>query len=260
MSKPETPVADPRAIGSILLEIGVTLLRSGANSKRVKTNVSRIASAYNFVPHVHVGPTSVSLTLGRQGEQVVFSGTRSTPHRGVDFKCISGISRLSWAVVERPWSFEELRKEVDRLTHLPPYPRWLVLVLVGLAGGAFCLTFGGDILEIGIAFGATVLGLFLRQELVRRRFNPYLCTFTSALGASLFTGLFLKAGINIRVEHAFATCVLFLIPGVPLINAFTDLIDGNILSGVDRGVNAFIHSLAIAFGLSAGMLLASVHV
>jgi uncharacterized membrane protein YjjP (DUF1212 family) len=259
MNKQETPVGDPKTFGSILLEIGITLLRSGANSKRVKTNVSRMASAYHFIPHVHVGPTSVSVTLGRKGEHAVFSGTSSTPLRGVNFKIVSGISRLSWAVVEKPWSFDELRKEVDRLTNLPPYPRWLVLLLVGLAGGAFCLTFGGDVPEICIAIGATVLGLLTRQELTKRHFNPYLGTFASALAASLFTGLFLKAGMDIVVEHAFATCVLFLIPGVPLINAFTDLIDGNIVSGVDRGVNAFIHSLAIAFGLSAGMLLLSVH-
>jgi len=69
------------------------------------------------------------------------------------------------------------------------------------------------------------------------------------LVASLFTATFHQAGLGMSLEHAFSTCVLFLIPGVPLINAFTDLLDGNILNGMVRGVNALLFALAIAFGL-----------
>jgi uncharacterized membrane protein YjjP (DUF1212 family) len=42
---------------------------------------------------------------------------------------------------------------------------------------------------------------------------------------------------------------------VPLINCFTDLIDGNILNGLIRGINALMFALAIALGLLAAMLI-----
>ena len=73
--------------------------------------------------------------------------------------------------------------------------------------------------------------------------------------ASLFAGTFVIAGLNINFEHAFATSVLFLIPGVPLINFITDLIDGNILNGLVRGISALMFALAIALGLLTVMLI-----
>ena len=55
--------------------------------------------------------------------------------------------------------------------------------------------------------------------------------------------------------HAFSTSVLFLIPGVPMMNSFSDLIDGNILNGITRGVNVLIIAFAIALGLLMGLLI-----
>ena len=71
----------------------------------------------------------------------------------------------------------------------------------------------------------------------------------------IFIGIIYKLGTGIQLEHAFATSVLFLIPGVPMINAFTDLIDGNILNGMDRGINALMHAMAIAIGLTTVMFI-----
>jgi uncharacterized membrane protein YjjP (DUF1212 family) len=138
---------------------------------------------------------------------------------------------------------------------LPHYPRLIVLLFVSLAGAGFCFSFGGRLPEMVITFGATFCGLFVRQEALKKKFNPYLCVFISSLVASLFAGIFVKSGLNINFEHAFATSVLFLIPGVPLINCFTDLIDGNILNGLVRGINALMFALAIALGLLTAMLI-----
>jgi uncharacterized membrane protein YjjP (DUF1212 family) len=50
-------------------------------------------------------------------------------------------------------------------------------------------------------------------------------------------------------DKAFATSVLFLVPGVPLINSVTDLMDGNIQTGIVRAVNGLMISFSIAMGL-----------
>jgi uncharacterized membrane protein YjjP (DUF1212 family) len=57
------------------------------------------------------------------------------------------------------------------------------------------------------------------------------------------------------MEHSLAASILFLIPGVPLINAFTDIIDGNILNGVVRGINAFVILFMVALGLLSATLI-----
>ena len=65
----------------------------------------------------------------------------------------------------------------------------------------------------------------------------------------MISGLSVKLGIGDTPEHALATSVLFLIPGVPLINSLTDMIDGNTLNGIVRGVTGLIMAFAIALGL-----------
>ncbi|MEO6546990.1 MAG: threonine/serine exporter family protein [Ferruginibacter sp.] len=244
-----------KEFGSILLDVGVYLLSSGASVSRIRITIRRLASAFGYAAQISVAPKSISLTLNKEEDLPMFNGMRTTPGQGVNFKTVSGISRLSWVATEKELTLIELREELNRLISLPHYPRLIVLLSVSLAGAAFCFTFGGKLLEMVITFGATFCGLFVRQEAIKHKFNPYICVFIGSLVASLFAGAFVKAGLNINFEHAFATSVLFLIPGVPLINCYTDLIDGNILNGVVRGINALMIALAIALGLLSAMLI-----
>ena len=162
---------------------------------------------------------------------------------------------MSWRVVEENWTLAQINQELDRLTSLPHYPRLLILAVVSLAGASFCRLFGGDMLEMGVAFTASFVGLFIRQEAMKKEFNPYLCVFFAAFTASLISGFFRAIGLGITMEHAFTASVLFLIPGVPLINSFSDLIDGNILNGIVRGINGFMIAFAIALGLLGAMII-----
>jgi len=253
MNQPKNNEANE--LGSLLLDVGVYLLSSGASCSRIRITMRRLATSFDYEAHISIAPKSVSLTLNQEEDIAIFSGMRTIPVQGVNFKIISGISRLSWDVLEGNFSIQQVRTELNRLIALPHYPRLIILFFVSLAGAGFCFSFGGKLPEMVITFGATFCGLFVRQEAMKSQFNPYICVFMGSLVASLFAGAFVKAGLNINFEHAFVTSVLFLIPGVPLINCFTDLIDGNILNGVVRGINALMFALAIALGLLTAMLI-----
>lgn len=237
-------------LGNFMLETGVALIRAGASTKRIRITLRRISDAYAYHSDIHIEPRSLSLTLRRSDNPEVFNGTRIAKHPVINFKMISGISRMSWSIVENPWTEEDMWKELNRLKDLPDYPRLLILFVVGLAGAAFCFAYGGGPLEMVITFLATFCGLWAKQELLKMNFNPYLVTYFSATTAGLIVILFSLANNNLTLEHAVTTSCLFLTPGVPLINSISDLMDGEILNGIDRGVNAVMHSMAIALGLS----------
>lgn len=244
-----------REMGAVLLEIGALLMSSGASSNRVRVTVDRIAEAFGFQAEMLVTNRALMLTLSDpENNEYVSRVKRTSPH-GVNFMLVSGISRMSWKVVEQKWTLEQIRTDLKRLTSIPHYPRWVVLSLVALAGAAFCRLFGGNALELVVTFVATFAGLFIRQEAHHRGYNPYMCVFFASLTASLLSGGAVKSGIIPTLDHAFATSVLFLIPGVPLINSFTDIIDGNILNGMVRGVNGLIIVFSIALGLLGAMFI-----
>jgi uncharacterized membrane protein YjjP (DUF1212 family) len=249
------PIAEPKVFGSTLLDLAIMLLRAGASGRRIRKAVSQLALAYQYSHYIDLGPKSISITLLNNAGHSVFNGTRSTHSYGVDFKIISAIHRLTLAVVVQPWTVEEIRKEIRRLQTLQGYSRILILLSVSIGGAAFCYSLGGRWAEMAVTFGATFCGLLVKQELHKRALNAYVITYLSALTAALFTGAFYVAQIGIRLENAYATCALFLVPGVPLINSVIDLMDGNILYGIERGVNAMMHAFAIAVGLSTALFI-----
>lgn len=242
---------EPAELGKILLQAGIALLKAGAGSKRILTNLNRFAEAFGYEANIDLSTRSISLTLHSGSKENIFSGTRSMVSQpGSDFRVIAAVSRLSWDVKENKSTLDYTYSELNKALRPDNYHRVAILFLVGLAGASFCYTFGGNFIEMGITFLATVTGLFLKQEMVKRKFNSYLTTYCSAVIAALVIGIGWKSGMNSTFDHAFATCTLFLIPGVPLINSFIDLMDGYIINGVDRGINASIHAFGIAAGLA----------
>ncbi|NJN26384.1 MAG: threonine/serine exporter family protein [Cyclobacteriaceae bacterium] len=244
---------DIKELGKTLLQIGTLLMTSGANSRRIRTTIDRISEAFEVSTELLITHRALMITIHDSDEDYHHSSLKRTSPHGVNFRMLSGISRMSWRVLDEGWSLRQINEEVGRLVALPHYHRLVILLMVSLAGASFCRLFGGSWLDMLVTFGATFGGLFIRQETVKRNFNPYLCIFFGAFVASLIAGGFLKFGEGIS-EHALATSVLFLVPGVPLINSFSDLIDGNIMNGIVRSVNGLMISFAIALGLLLAML------
>jgi uncharacterized membrane protein YjjP (DUF1212 family) len=251
----EKRAAELKKTGLILLEIGSVLMSSGANTTRIRTNINRISGAFGYNTELLVTHRAIMLSVSDNDQNNFFSSLKRTSPHGVNFKVISGISRMSWRIVEEKWNVDQIRAELDRLAALPHYPRILILFLVALAGASLCRIFGGFILEMSVAFIATFAGLFVRQEAVKRNFNPYLCVYFGSLTASLLSGLAVKLHLGTVPETAFATSVLFLVPGVPLINTFIDLLDGNLMNGILRGINGLIIAFSIALGLLTSMII-----
>lgn len=233
----------------MLLNVGTLLMSCGASTGRVRTTVNRIADALGYNIELMITNRSLMLkVIDADSNQFIASLKRTSPH-GVNFRVVSGISRMSWRVVEDHWNIPQINAEIARLVALPHYPRLITLSAVALAGASFCALFGGKGYELLVAFIATFVGLFVRQEALKKRFNPYVSIIFAAFAASILSGLSVKLGIGSSPDLAFATSILFLVPGVPLINSFTDMIDGNILNGIVRGIHGLVIALAIALGL-----------
>lgn len=249
-----------KEIGLVLLDIGAHLMSSGASTARVRITLNRISDTFGYRCDVFITNRALMLTVHTDDHSQFFSSVKRISPHGINFKLVSGISRMSWRVVEEHWTLDSIRAELERLRSLPHYPRWLILTMVGLAGAAFCRLLGGHAIEMITSFAATVAGLFVRQEALRKNFNPYLCAYFASATASLLAGAAIKFNLGISPELGFTASVLFLVPGVPLITSVSDLMDGNILNGLSRGVNAMLISLAIALGLVTSMVIYSIHV
>jgi uncharacterized membrane protein YjjP (DUF1212 family) len=111
--------------------------------------------------------------------------------------------------------------------------------------------FGGTILHAANAF----LSAFFMQIpvifLEKRRVVPVLCTITGGAFAALFALIFINMSLGANIEYVIIGAIMPLLPGVALTNAIRDILDGNMLAGSARILEALLTAIAIATGVGA---------
>ena len=129
-----------------------------------------------------------------------------------------------------------------------------MLLLASLANACFCRLFDGNLTSMCIVFVATLVGFFIRQELTRRKLNHLavfvICAFVSTM-VGVTDYLYFHGGTE---DITLGTSMLYLVPGVPLINGVMDIVDGHALDGIARLTNACLLIICIAVGLSATVI------
>lgn len=247
---------DIQELSNFLLDFATTLMAVGSHTSRVVRNVTRIADAFGYGVDMTVFQRNITMTIKRRDDYSIRrTYVRRIPVMALNFRTISDLSSLSWDVYDHRLELAEIQKRYSRVITRPPLSRWLVLVLVAFANAAFCRLFGGDLIAMGLVWLATLTGFFVRQELMKRHVNHMVVFVVCAFIASMTAGLGFRYHWGTTEDIALGTSVLFLIPGVPLINSIIDILEGHVLVGWSRAINAFILIICIALGLSATLLI-----
>lgn len=250
----DTPVALPglrqRKCADLLLDIAVLLMSSGAHTERVSRNLNRITTALGYEQEILFSLSGITLTLSDPCD----TGAQCTAFRriksyGVHLGIVAGISQLSWKIHGQPMSIAQIRQELEQIKSLPHYPKPLIILMLTLAGMAFCRLAGGELLATLLAGVATAAGFMARNRLMVSGYNLPLCICVAALVSSGISGLGIIFNLGESPEIAVATSVLFLIPGVPMINAVIDLLQGHTVTGQGRAMQVTVMAFAIALGI-----------
>ena len=243
-------------IADLLTDIACELMASGAHTMRILQNVSRMAESFGYNLDLSVFQLSMMMTItSKEAPNKRLTQIKKTRHLLINFNIVSDLSALSWDTFDKNLSYEEIRVRFNEITSQKRISRWLVLFLVACANASFCGLFKGDFMAMGFVFFATLVGFFVRQEMIKRHINHLVVFTTSAFVASLLAGMGYVFHWGNTPEIALASSVLYLIPGVPLINSILDIIEGHILIGIARLVNASSLIVCIAIGLFTSMLI-----
>ena len=132
------------------------------------------------------------------------------------------------------------------------------MLLVGFANAAFCRLFQGDYISMLIVFIATLAGFMLRQILTKRHLNHLAIYILSSFTASIIGAAGFLFNLGTTPQVALATSVLFLIPGVPMLNSIMDIIVGHVLAGTSRFINALLLIIYISVGLSLTLIITNI--
>jgi len=258
--KTENEFVSIKRFTNLVLDIGTFLLASGAHSGRVNSNITRIAERFGF--EVNLDPSFKGLLISvknRENPNETFTLFRKSPPHEAHFQILTEVSLLSWRVADECMSFEDTEREFSRIKELSGYNPWLVAVAVGCSCAGLCIFSLGDIYNAMIAFTAAFIGSISRVKIMKMNFNPMVCIMIAAFITTIITGLGTLFNIGARPEAAMATAVLYLIPGVPLINSVIDLIEGYLTSAMNRSLFAGFILLCIAVGMTLSITLMGIN-
>ena len=254
--KPDTP--DNRYIrrtAAFLADYASLLLGCGATCIRIEKNTRRMAGAFGVGFDITIMPTHVYISVWDNDAGQRHLTVRPTAGCGISFNINARLSRLSWEVADHHL---DLAAAIDRFMEIrktEPTGKMETLILTSLANASFCRLFGGDPIAMLTVFVSTLAGYRLKQVMLEDNRDVRL-TF---LWASFFSSALSAGGhifsIGTTPEIALGTSVLYLIPGVPYINAVSDMIYRHYLCAFSRFMDAAVLTACLSAGLCAGMLI-----
>lgn len=255
MTTDEQTAPSVRQVSEFLQTFCVVMLAGGAQTLRVERNARRIGTACGMAVELAMFSRHIMLTVsdGASGESC--TAVRSLPAGGPNFTRVQALNALGWRMVNDHLPLENAWREMEHILALPSVPPLRLCLLVACANAAFCRLFEGDAVAMLLVFAATLAGFRVRQVLSGMGMNPKIVYLFSAFCASLVASCGVVLQLGTTPQTALAVSVLFLIPGIPLINAVQDVLDGHVLMGIARAVQAGMLIAAVALGLSLTMLL-----
>lgn len=237
-------------------EMGVQLLRCGAEIHRAEDTIHRLLAAYGLEGEVFAIPNCLIVSVvdpeGREHTRMRRVPMSSTDVDGIErFNALS--RRLCAAPPADPGEILALCRQTRQA--VAPFPLWVRLF--GYCYGAFFFTlfFSGGLTEAlvgalaGLAAGACV------SLMDRLHANFFISTMVSGFALALAAWLPMTAGLAVNIDSAVAGAIMVLVPGLVFTNFMSNLLTGDIIAGLSTFVRAVLTAVAIALGTGAAVLL-----
>lgn len=237
---------------------GKIILESGGETYRVEDTINRILLAYGVASaQSFVTPTGIVIS-GDHQDGTSFSRVIRIRAIDVDLERISLVNDLSRRIAAEDLSPEEFEEGLKAIMAKPHYPFGVRLFFAGFAAFSFTLLFRGTPVEAILAI-LTGMAVFVIRRLARGlKLNSFLQNASGGLTAVLGANLMRLGGLIPDISTVVIGTIMLLVPGITITNAIRDTFQGDYLSGVTRGVDAFVTAAGIAFGTALGFLLAGV--
>lgn len=252
--KPKIESASLEEIAMLSMEFGRLLMESGAGARFVDEIVAAVAQGLGAERvDLRIGYTSLAVTVRIGGEGI--TRMRKVGPLGVNQRLSHSLRELAGAVQRGEVKAAAARSRLGDLTRASPsHPGWLVDVAVGVACASFGRLLGVDWTALGPVFLAATVGQWARRQLAARQMNVFITASFVAFIASALSGLGARLLGSLTVDTAMLASVLLLVPGVPLLNAQNDILEGHPTLGSARAVWVLVTLVFLTVGVWIGQM------
>ncbi|WP_346618414.1 threonine/serine exporter family protein [Blastococcus montanus] len=250
---PEPEEREAYRILDFALRAGEVLLSGGAAASDVTAATIALARACGLRGLVsEVTFTSITMSYLRAPDVAPVTSVRLVQERNPDYTRVTEIHNLVDDVVSRRIGLAEAVARLEAIeSRRPAYRRWAITGFRALLGAGFAVLIGAGLLVTVIAFVTTVLVDRTTGALVARRLPDF---YANVVGAAIATAVAMAvtvADLGVRPSLIVASGIVLLLPGVTLVGAVQDAINGFVLTASARAFEVFILTAGIVSGVAA---------
>ena len=235
----------------MVLDIGQLLMESGGDSKSIVRDMLRAAAYLGLHwKHLNFHMTYTTIMANYDSEKKSYTVFRKCRIHGINMTTIADVSQLSWRALEQKYETGTFKADLEAMKEKSMqrhYPQWATSLAAGIACGGFCKLFGCDWIAFAYTALAACIGFWVRHGCNRFGVNPYISIAASACIATAAAYWTQVLPGSDTPWFPMIACMLFLVPGVPLINSFDDLMNNYIVSGMTRAMNTMLVVLAMTW-------------
>lgn len=238
-------ISDDLVMDTCLLA-GETMLKNGGETYRAEETMALIAKAAGM-ESVHSSVTPTSIILSYRYDDRDHTRMIRMYDRTIDLNKITLINEVSRQYVSGKitlvQAYQRLR-EIDQKR--PLYPVWLQNTAAGLASGSFAILIGGDLYDfIPTAIAGTLVNVGA-SEIPRFLQVKFFAEFLAGFIGGLFVLLSFTVFPSLHFNSMIISTMLPLFPGIAVTNSLRDLMAGDLMAGMARGVEAMLTALSVA--------------
>ena len=253
----ETPATEAEAarpqiqeLTNFLSEYTAKMLSIGTYTARIEHCVRRIADAYDYEASLMIFVRHFIISVMDPADNSIRrTYVKTGAAAQISFDLISELSALSWEIYDEKIPLARARASFAEILASQKKSFAKTLILLSVANAAFCELFGGDGGAMALVFAATAFGICARYLLSKLKINLKIQYIAVSFAVSFIVSLGARYGLSATPDVAVGSSILFLIPGVWLINSVFDILNENMLVGISRGLNTGLLIICIAIGL-----------
>lgn len=254
----EKTYKDVKRIFEFALALGELMLKNGAETYRVEDTMLRILETTGCETcETFVTPTGIFATLDDSAMDTM-TYVKRVDGRSIHLYKLALANQLSRAFCASEMTIVEATDQLKQIKLEPPYPLWLMIVGSAIASASFSVLFGGRVVDAAtaglIGLLVSVLHIFMKKKAISKFFIDLICGgLIGIIGVLLYNHL----GMGSQFGPIIAGAIMPFVPGVAITNAIFDTIQGNLLAGISRAVEAFIVAASLAVGIGSVLTLYS---
>lgn len=230
-----------------IIKCSTLMLESGAESKLIEQTAQKLGKILG-VDSVEISliPSAIVLSTLYKGQSI--TSTRRAHHKPINMTLVCDIQTL---VNKTKKNNKDAQYILNSLKKIKPsyYNKYLLIFMIGLSCSSLAYLQGADINSFFITFVASSFAMYVRQSLIRTRFNLIITFIITAFVATSIASISDVFHLSQTSHITLASSVLLLVPGFPFINSLLDSVKGYLSMGWGRWLQASLLTLATSIGI-----------